>query len=124
MISLKRTAFSVAALTVMTFMSSETTLAACNASVNGRPMSPQECAIAIQVYGQVLPGDYLVDNNGNWININNPAHHGNTYLDAQSITSGDSYVGSSWGGGTVVSPRAVFDPTGGCEGGSCVNIID
>lgn len=121
---LKRTAFSVSALTVLTLMSSETSLAACNASVNGRPMSVQECSIAIQVYGQVLPGDYLVDNNGNWININNPAHHGNTYLDAQSATGGGSATGGSWGGGSVVSPHAVFDPTGGCEGGSCVNIID
>jgi hypothetical protein len=124
MTSLKQTAFFAAALAVMTCMSSETTLAACNATVNGRPMNLQECALAIRVYGQVVPGDYVVDNNGNWVNINNPAHRGNTYRDAQSTPSGGSLKGGSWSGGSIVSPRGVFDPTGGCEGGSCVNIID
>jgi uncharacterized membrane protein YgcG len=121
---LKQTAFSAAALAVMICLSSGATLAACNATVNGRPMSLQECALAIQVYGQVLPGDYVVDNNGNWANINNPAHRGNTYRDAQSTHNGGSQGGGSWGGGSIVSPRGVFDSTGGCEGGSCVNIID
>lgn len=119
MVPMKRTIFSAAAaLAVMIYMSSETALAACNATVNGRPMSPQECALSIQVYGQVLPGNYLVDNNGNWVNINNPMHRGNTYSDAQSTSGG------SWGGRSYISPRGVYDPTGGCEGGSCVNIID
>jgi hypothetical protein len=31
--------------------------------------------------------------------------------------------GSSWGGSSYISPSGVFDTTGGCEGGSCVNII-
>ncbi|HRY15276.1 MAG: hypothetical protein KDJ31_19630 [Candidatus Competibacteraceae bacterium] len=118
MTPMTRAAFSAAALVVMASLSSETALAACNATVNGRPMSPQECALTLQVYGQVVPGDYLVDNNGNWVNINNPRHRGNTYRDAQRPRGG------AWGGRSSVSPRGVYDPTGGCEGGSCVNIID
>ena len=92
--------------------------AACNATVNGRPMTPQECALAIQVYGQVVPGDYLVDGYGNWVNTSNPMHRGNSYSD------GRSNYGGSWGGGSYVSPRGVYDASGGCEAGSCVNIID
>jgi len=124
MTSLKQATLFAAALAVMTCMSGETALAACNATVNGRPMSFQECALAIQVYGQVMPGDYVVDNNGNWVNINNPALRGNTYLDAQNTYNGAPRGGSSWSGGSIVSPHGVYDPTGGCEGGSCVNIID
>ena len=116
MTPMKRAAFS-AALAVMAYMSSETALAACNATVNGRPMTPQECALAIQIYGQVLPGDYWVDGNGNWVNINNPMHRGNPYGNAQSTPGG------SWSSPSLVGPSGVYDPTGGCEGGSCVNIV-
>jgi hypothetical protein len=45
-------------------------------------------------------------------------HRGNTYRDAQRPRGG------AWGGQSWVSPRGLYDPTGGCEGGSCVNIID
>jgi hypothetical protein len=57
--------------------------AACNSTVNGRPMTPLECQIAIQVYGEHIPGRYAVDPYGNWVNLDNPQHRGNTYLDAQ-----------------------------------------
>ena len=117
----KRAAFS-ALLTVITCLSGKTALAACNATVNGRPMSPQVCATTRQVYGQVIPGDYLMDDNGNWVNRNNPMHRGNIYRDARSVTGNPP--SGSWGGGSYVSPRGVYDSTGGCEGGSCVNIID
>ena len=116
---IKRTLFPAAVLFVLTFLSIDSAMAACNATVNGRPMSRQECALVIQVYGRVVPGDYWVDNDGNWVNINNPMHRGNTFRDAGNTTSG-----GSWGGGSYVSPRGVYDPSGGCEGGSCVNIID
>jgi hypothetical protein len=128
---MKRATFSAVALAVMSCWPGETALAACNATVNGRPMSPQECAMTIQVYGQVIPGNYLVDDNGNWVNINNPRHRGNIYRDAQNTSSGSrgsryyqSSPSGSWGSGSYVSPRGVYDSTGGCEGGSCVNIID
>jgi hypothetical protein len=103
-------------------VTSGTALAACNATVNGRPMTDQECSIAIQVYGMVIPGHYGADANGNWWNLANPLHRGNTYYDAQRASQ-QSY-GGSFGGGSMVSPNGVYDGSGGCEGGSCVNIID
>ncbi len=121
MASIPQTALAGAALAGMICASSQTALAACNATVNGRPMTPQECALNMQVYGVVIPGNYLVDGYGNWVNANNPMHRGNTYRDAQRARGGS---GGSWGGGSYVSPRGVYDPSGGCEGGSCVNIID
>ncbi len=118
MASIYRVTYSSLVLAVMTVISSETVLAACNSTVNGRPMSQQECALSMQVYGQVIPGDYLMDQYGNWVNANNPMHRGNTYRDAQSSRGG------SWGGRSYVSPNTVYDASGGCEGGDCVNIID
>ena len=117
MTPMKRAAFPAVVLAAMTYTSSETALAACNATVNGRPMTRQECAQAIQVYGRVVPGNYLVDGNGNWVNANNPAHRGNTYRDGRGTSGG------SWGGRSYVSPSGVYAPSGGCEGGSCVNLI-
>lgn len=114
---MKRVAFSTM-LVGIACLPSKTALAACNATVNGRPMTPQECHRTIQIYGQVIPGDYLVDDKGNWVNVNNPMHYGNIYIDAQRAPSG------SWGGQTYISPHGIYDSTGGCEGGSCVNIID
>ena len=98
---------------------SGTAFAACNAMINGRPMTHQECSVAIQVYGTVIPGRYGMDANGNWWNLDNPWHRGNTYQDAQRNSQGGSF-----GGGSLVSPHGVYDGSGGCEGGSCVNIID
>lgn len=118
MASIERAALCAAALTLLGSVASESALAACNATVNGRPMTPQECTLGMQVYGQVIPGAYLVDGQGNWVNANNPMHRGNTYKDAQRSRGG------SWGGGSYFSPRGVYDSSGGCEGGSCVNIID
>jgi predicted small secreted protein len=118
MTSIKRSTFYLVALAMMTFVSSETVLAACNATVNGRPMTIQECAQTIQVYGRVVPGNYMTDAYGNWININNPWHRGNIYSDAQRN------AGGSLGGRSLVGPSTVYDSTGGCEGGSCVNILD
>ena len=115
---IKRAAFCAVAMAAIINLVSQTASAACNATVNGRPMTPQECTTAIQVYGRVVPGDYLVDDYGNWVNANNPMHRGNTYTDGRRASSG------SWGGGSYVSPRGVYDASGGCEGGSCVNIID
>jgi len=118
MAAIKRASLCAVALVGMVVVATEPALAACNATVNGRPMTHQECALSMQVYGRVIPGAYLVDGYGNWVNANNPMHRGNTYRDAQRGRSG------SWGGGSYVSPRGVYDSSGGCEGGSCVNIID
>lgn len=122
---IRRLAFHATAVTVMAWLSAQAALAACNATVNGRPMTPQECNTAIQVYGSVIPGDYYADDQGNWVNANNPMHRGNTYVDAQRARGGNrNTYGGSWGGGSYTSPRGVYDASGGCEGGSCVNIID
>ncbi|MEJ2692037.1 MAG: hypothetical protein P8166_03010 [Candidatus Thiodiazotropha sp.] len=51
----------------MAFISSETALAACYATRNGRPMTQQECALTIQAYGYVIPGDYLVNAHSGWV---------------------------------------------------------
>lgn len=118
MITVKQKAILATLLASVVSLSSTAVFAACNATVNGRPMTQQECNRAIQVYGQVIPGNYLADNNGNWVNANNPMHRGNTFRDAQRN------YGGSWGGGSYVSPRGVYDASGGCEGGSCVNILD
>jgi hypothetical protein len=82
-------------------------------------MSAEECAWNIRVYGGVIPGDYAVDAAGNWVNLRDPAHRGNIYSDAQPQGS----QGGSWGG-SYTGPTAVYDGSGGCEGGSCVNILD
>lgn len=125
MLSIKTVSFSTIALLGIIFTVSETALAACQATVNGRPMTHQECALAIRTYGRVIPGNYLVDQQGNWVNINNPRHRGNTYIDARNnYNRRHNNYGGSWGGGSAFSPRGVYDGSGGCEGGSCVNIID
>ncbi|MEO1494353.1 MAG: hypothetical protein AAFV19_19565 [Pseudomonadota bacterium] len=93
--------------------------AACGATINGYPMTPQQCALAIQIYGTVIPGRYGADANGNWWNLDNPRHRGNTYRDARRAQQRSS--GGSWSGRHT---SGVYDSSGGCEGGSCVNIID
>jgi uncharacterized membrane protein YgcG len=118
MIFMTRASFPEVMLAVVIAVSTESAMAACSANINGRPMTQQECALTMRVYGQVIPGDYLMDEYGNWVNVNNPMHRGNTYRDAQSSRGG------SWGGRSYVSPSTVYDGSGGCEGGGCVNIID
>jgi hypothetical protein len=89
--------------------------AACNATVNGAPMSIELCEAAWQIYGGVLPGHYYVDDAGNWVNLNNPAHTGNFYRDAQGGGGGG---GGSSGGLTRtpfgdVGDGYYFDPEAG-----------
>jgi hypothetical protein len=92
--------------------------AACNATVNGRPMSMDLCETAWQIYGGVLPGDYYVDEAGNWVNLANPAHTGNFYRDAQGPGGG----GGGSGGLTStpfgnVGDGYYFDPETGASVG-------
>ncbi len=115
--SLNRVTLSVAAAALISTLSVPA-FANCNATINGRPMTLQECALVYRVYGRVIPGAYLMDRYGNWVNVNNRRHRGNIYRDSEGSSSG------SWGGGSYVSPHGVYDSSGGCEGGSCVNIID
>jgi hypothetical protein len=80
--------------------------AACNATVNGWPMSPQDCALAIQIYGYVEPGHYWLDQQGNWGRIGVPYAQGNLYMDAQS-----------GGGRASDSDGMTCYSSGGCIGG-------
>lgn len=68
--------------------------AACNSTVNGRPMSVQECEMARQIYGSYPRGHYLRDRHGNWVNRYDPSERGNVFLDAQR----GGYGGGSGGG--------------------------
>ena len=113
---LKRVGFCVVAISCV---ASKTSLAACNATVNGRPMTAEECAFNREIYGQVVPGDYLLDGNGNWVNINNPMHRGNIYQDAQrgyGQGSGDS--GMECGTFGCVGGGYYYDPETGASVGS------
>ena len=93
--------------------------AACGAFVNGRPMTHDWCRIATQIYGYVQPGRYVADDRGNWYNLDT-GQSGNVYADAQY--SGHRGGSGNGGGGRWTS--TTIDPSGGCEGGSCVNIVD
>ena len=57
--------------------------ARCNATVNGRPMTWQECEMARQIYGVYPRGHYLRDAQGNWVNAYDWSERGNVFLDAQ-----------------------------------------
>ena len=57
--------------------------ARCNATVNGRMMSSQECEIARQIYGSYPRGRYLRDQQGNWVNVDNLSERGNVYYDTE-----------------------------------------
>ncbi len=95
--------------------------AACGAFVNGRPMTGNWCRIATQTYGYVQPGRYVADGHGNWFNLDT-GQSGNIYRDSQNPgRRGGSGVGGGGGGRWTSS---TIDPSGGCEGGSCVNILD
>lgn len=74
----------VAAVFVLTVasMPAEKALAACNATVNGRPMSQELCAYATAVYGGVVPGHYWVDDQGNWGRMGSPYAEGNLLHDS------------------------------------------
>ena len=82
--------------------------AACNATVNGAPMSIELCAAVYQIYGGVVPGHYQVDRAGNWVNLANPSHNGNFYRDAERPRGGSG--GSGGSGGLTRTP---FGSVGG-----------
>jgi hypothetical protein len=91
--------------------------AACNATVNGRPMSMELCQAAWQIYGGVLPGDYYVDEAGNWVNLNDPGHAGNFYSDAQGGGGGGGSGGLTTTPFGNVGDGYYFDPETGASVG-------
>ncbi len=66
--------------------------AACNATVNGLPMSPQMCALTAQLYGSLQPGDYWMDERGDWGYAGDPRVQGNIRFDSQRPSHG----GTPW----------------------------
>ena len=83
--------------------------------VNGQLLNPYEVAQADQAAGYRLPsGFYWLDHGtGYWGLVGGPA------LGRVAPTGG-----GGGGGGGQGHYNTVIDPGGGCEGGSCVNIID
>jgi hypothetical protein len=90
--------------------------AACNAVVNGRPMSAQLCREAIAVYGYVTPGRYRFDDAGNWVKLDAPnaGSRGNLYQDARRSHNLDSgEIGPKRYTGGWVGDGYFFDPETG-----------
>lgn len=85
---------------------------ACYATVNGRPMSADECMTAYQIYGALPHGHYFADSQGNWVK-NDLSESGNVYLDAQRDAGG----GSSGGGGHWSDGGLTSTPFGSVGGG-------
>ncbi|MEZ5935675.1 MAG: hypothetical protein R3F54_27955 [Alphaproteobacteria bacterium] len=89
--------------------------AACNATINGYPMTAEQCAFAIQKYGSVQPGHYWMDSNGTWGLMGDSTPRGNIYSGSYQTRpgvyggSGERYDNGSWvhnqdpllGGGAV-----------------------
>ncbi|MEM6466410.1 MAG: hypothetical protein AAF679_07880 [Pseudomonadota bacterium] len=95
-----------AAVCCAALMAGQVAQAACNATVNGRPMTAEECRVNTAVYGSVLPGTYRADSNGNWVHLES-GRTGNTYRDAKR-SGGGSHRGNS-----IFAPGAVTDGQGG-----------
>ena len=89
--------------------------AACGATINGAPMTVEQCNLAIQLYGSVQPGHYWMDANGTWGLMGDPTPRGNINSGAYESRpglyggSGERYDNGSWihrqddllGGGAV-----------------------
>ncbi|MDH3662081.1 MAG: hypothetical protein OEU92_18980 [Alphaproteobacteria bacterium] len=87
----------------------------CNATINGFPMTAEQCRLAIQTYGYVQPGHYWMDANGTWGVMGDPTPLGNIHSGAYQSRSGvyggsgERYGNGSWihrqddllGGGAV-----------------------
>jgi hypothetical protein len=101
--------------TALTFASGAN--AACNATVNGEPMSMELCQAVWQIYGGVVPGNYQVDDAGNWVNLSNPAHAGNFYRDAQGGAGGGGSGGLTSTPFGSVGDGYYFDPESGASVG-------
>jgi hypothetical protein len=88
----------------------------CLATVNGRPMTSQECEMAPQIYGSYPYGHYLRDAQGNWVNLCDWSEQGNVFLDARpGPPSGGSGGGGHWSDG----PGLQRTPVGSVGGGFC-----
>ena len=107
-------AYSAALLAGLSLAFASGAHAACNATVNGQPMSMELCQAASQIYGGVLPGHYYVDD---WVNLDNPAHAGNFYRDAQGGGGGGGSGGLTTTPFGNVGDGYYFDPETGASVG-------
>lgn len=91
----------VAALALITLPFADAQ-AYCNATVNGVPMTPEQCQFAIQKYGSVQPGHYWMDNAGTWGLMGDPTPRGNIYSGSYQTRpgvnggTGERYDNGSW----------------------------
>ncbi|MEM8952111.1 MAG: hypothetical protein AAGA21_09340 [Pseudomonadota bacterium] len=69
--------------------------AACGATINGAPMTVEECNLAMQIYGGVQPGHYWMDANGTWGVMGDPTPRGNIQNDAYAYQSRGGVYGGS-----------------------------
>ena len=69
--------------------------------------------LGVEIYGGVLPGNYYVDEAGNWVNVDNPAHAGNFYRDAQAPRGGGGSGGLTRTPFGDVGDGYYFDPESG-----------
>lgn len=90
-------------------------LAFCNATINGLPMTAEQCNFAIQKYGSVQPGHYWMDANGTWGVMGDSTPRGNINSGAYETRpgvhggNGERYDNGAWihhqdsllGGGAV-----------------------
>ncbi len=97
--------------------------------INGQPMHPAVVAQIQQAIGMVLPGgayswngQYLYDAYGNAVPLS-LGGTGPTQYPGGTIGEVYSDGSSSWGNPNT-GIGGVYDSSGGCEAGSCVNILD
>ncbi len=69
--------------------------AACGATINGAPMTAEQCNLASQIYGAVQPGHYWMDASGTWGLMGDPTPRGNIQSDAYAYQSRGGVYGGS-----------------------------
>ena len=96
--------------------------------INNQPVAPAVVAQIQQAIGRPLPGgayfwdgQYLYDSYGNAVPLS-LGGGGPTRYPGGAV--GEAYPGGSSWGNSNTGIGGVYDSTGGCEGGSCVNILD
>ena len=96
--------------------------------INNQLMAPAVVAQIQQAIGRPLPGgayywdgQYLYDSYGNGVPLSLGGRGPTQYPGG---ATGEVHPGGSSWGNSNTGIGGVYDSTGGCEGGSCVNILD
>ena len=107
--------FPIATILGVTMVPWADAYAACGATVNGVPMTVEQCNFTQQKYGYVEPGHYWMNDNGTWGRVGDSTPRGNIYSgiyqsrDGLYGGSGERYENGAWihnqddllGGGAV-----------------------